>query len=83
MAKQHMIEHANGGKWLTPYGFVANRERALHFPTERDADQYLQDNPNLKEAGHKKVNLEVDEQVGRFAGQAATDYDPWGHNRGR
>lgn len=83
MAKLHLIEHVGGGKWLASWGFIASQERAMQFSTEQDAKQYLQDNPNLKEAGHKHVHVEIDDVTGgRFAGhQARTDYDPWGHNR--
>lgn len=81
MAKQHLIEHVGGNKWLAPWGFIASREKAMHFPTQQDADQYLQDNPNLKAAGHKVVHIEIEDATGRFAGQVATDYDPYGHHR--
>ncbi len=80
MARKHFIEHVNGNQWLAPYGFVASRESALQFPTEQDAKQYLEDNPNLKRAGHKTTAGEINEVIGRFAGQVKTDYSPWGHN---
>ncbi len=81
MARTHLIEHRDGGKWLAQHGFVSAREGAMRFPSEQDAKQYLQDNPLLKEAGHKATVHEVDEVVGRFGNQARTDYDPWGYNR--
>jgi hypothetical protein len=78
MARVHLIEHVGGNQWLAQYGFVEKREAALQFPTAQDADLYLQDNPQLKVAGHKRVTAELEAPTGRFAGQADTEYSPWG-----
>lgn len=78
MARVHLIEHVNGDQWLAPYGFVDKREAALQFTTQQDADKYLEDNPLLKQAGHKRVAAEFEEVLSRFAGQVDTEYSPWG-----
>lgn len=82
MANKHFIEHKDGDKWLAPWGFIASREKALQFPTEQDAKQYLEDNPQLRVAGHTAVAREAPDITGRFGGSAETRYDPYGlHGR--
>lgn len=79
--KYYLIEHVDGGKWMAPQGFVAAKTHAMQFPTQQDAESYLKANPKLNEWHHPIVAMDVDDAGGRYAGQVATDYDPWGHHR--
>lgn len=82
MAKFYLIEKNGGGKWLSgQMGFVGNPTHALRFTAERDAQDHLANDFNLKDGGHRVVPLEIDEVSGRYGGQAQTDYNPFGFGR--
>lgn len=82
MAKMYLIENGDGDKWLSQIGFVERQSYALQFTTEIDAKQHLSDNPLMRDKNNARVvPVEVDDNVGRFVGTVATDYNPFSTGR--
>lgn len=72
----YVIEHKDGGKWLTQYGWSPARHQAMRWPTEGDAEaQQFCD-----AQGHNIVPMEFEDDPGATPG-VETDYDPWGIHR--
>lgn len=76
-----VIEHAEGGKYLSPYGWVPSPEQGFRFTSTHEASMHLEI-IKATAAGHRVVPAEFKEDVsGNVLRNVATDYDPFGINR--
>lgn len=81
----HVIQHPDGGRWYTLYGWTTNIEQALRFNSAREGEDFAASMPQIGPHTVASVEMRADDRsAGRYAGQAQAEYDPFGHkHRGR
>ena len=82
MPTMFAIENAEGTKFLTQYGWMANRSQAYKFTSRDEAERHMNLNGSLRRDGAKimPINWE-DSAIPAANGHAATEYDPFGLKR--
>jgi hypothetical protein len=74
MSRTHVIEHQDGGAWLSQHGFVKDIAGAMRFATEDDGRSYLAS--TFPQARHNVIKTELFDHGG--VTPVEQDYDPFG-----
>lgn len=77
MSVRWVIEHKDGGKFLSPYGWVTDKTHAMSFGSSDDVEEHMA--RNYRDQGHLPAHY--DEMLTEADPQVEREYDPFGVRR--
>lgn len=76
-----VIEHAEGSRFLTPWGWSPRPEHALRFTSFEEADSHRQNDPVARHGRTVPAELREDAAGNSLPPDIRTDYNPFGFGR--
>ncbi len=76
---EFVIEHPDGGKWFSQWGWVQTRESALRFASVAEA-QNTADTVQQARGGEVRAAEMAEDKNGNKLFETRTDYNPFGRS---